>query len=131
MNDIHSLVPKDKFDNSSISKLDKLSDLEIQPIIGELLECLQDYNWPIAKEVLPIILLHQNIAMPHIIDVLEGNDFMWRYWIIDLVIPNLLVSNKQPLRKQLEKLASLTGIDEDTKETVEKSKQCLAFYYTK
>ena len=130
MNNIRSLIPKDKFDNSSINKLEKLSDAEIQPIIYELLECLQDYNWPIAREILPIILLHQNIAMPYIIDVLEGNDVMWRYWIMDLVIPNLLVSNKQLLRKSLEELAALTGNDEDTKELVEKSKQCLDFYYT-
>ena len=130
LNNIRSLIPKDKFDNSSIYELEKLSEAEIQPIMYELLEWLQDYNWPIAREILPIILLHQNIAMPYIIDILEGNDVMWRYWIMDLVIPNLLVSNKQLLRKPLEKLAALTDNDEDTKELVEKSKLCLALYYT-
>ena len=130
MIDIHSLVPKSKFDNTNIFKLDRLSDTEIEPIIYELLEWLQDYNFPIAKDILPIILLHQNIAVPHIINVLEGNDVMWRYWIMYLVIPNLLVTNKQLLRTSLEKTAALTGDDEDIKELVEIAKHCLAFYYT-
>ncbi|WP_228202031.1 DUF5071 domain-containing protein [Clostridium prolinivorans] len=54
---------------------------EIQPIIFELLEWLQNYNWPIAKEILPIVVLHQNIVMPHILTILQANDIMWKYRI--------------------------------------------------
>lgn len=130
MDNINSLIPQNKFDNMNIHKLEQLSDIEIKPIIRELLEWLQDYNWPIAKEILPIIIYHQNVSMPHIIDVLESNDIMWQYWIIDLVIPNLLSSNKKTLRKYLERLAALNDNDEDTLVIVEKSKWCLNFYYT-
>ena len=127
MIDIYSLVPKSKFDNTNILKLDQLSDMEIEPIICELLEWLQDCNWPISKDILPIILLHQNVAIPHIINILEGNDVMWRYWIMDLVIPNLVLTNRQLLRTSLEKTAALIGDDEDTKELIEQAKKCLAF----
>lgn len=130
MTSLRDLIPKDKFDNSTINQLCKLTDNEMQPIIFDLLEWLQDYNWPIAKDILPIVVLHQNIAMPHILTILQGNDIMWKYWVIQLVIPYLIYPNKQLVKSELERLSSLEIIDEDIDEIVKLSKNCLAFYYT-
>lgn len=128
--DIKSLIPKDKFDNSAIEKLCPLSDKEIQPIINDLLEWLQDYNWPIAKDILPIIILHQNIAILHILDVLKGNDIMWQYWVIDLVIPNLIITNKLLLKNELKRISLLEKVNEDIELLSETAKECLDFYYS-
>lgn len=130
MTTLRGLIPKDKFDNSTISQLCKLTDNEIQPIIFDLLEWLQDYNWPIAKDILPIVVLHQNIAMPHILKILQGNDTIWIFWIIELVIPYLIYPNKQLVKSELERLSSLEITDEDINEIVEISKKCLEFYYS-
>ncbi|WP_326513662.1 DUF5071 domain-containing protein [Clostridium intestinale] len=127
---LRDLIPKDKFDNSTIKQLCKLTDNEIRPIIFDLLEWLQDYNWPIAKDILPIVILHQNIAIPHIITILQGNNMMWKYWIIELVIPYLIYPNKQLLKSELERLSSLEIIDDDIDEIVKMSKNCLTIYYT-
>lgn len=130
MTALKGLIPKDKFDNSTISQLCKLTDNEIQPIIFDLLEWLQDYNWPIAKDILPIVVLHQNIAMPHILTILQGNDTIWKFWIIELVIPYLIYPNKQLVKSELERLSSLEITDEDINEVVKISKKCLEFYYS-
>ena len=130
MTSLRDLIPKDKFDNSTINQLCRLTDDEMQPIIFDLLEWLQDYNWPIAKDILPIVVLHQNIAMPHILTILQGNDIMWQYWVIELVIPYLIDPNKQLVKSELERLSSLEIIDEDIEEIVKLSKNCLTFYYT-
>ena len=131
MDSLKSLLPRDKFDNSTIDNLSQLTDNEIQPIIGNLIECLQDYNWPIAKDILPIVVLHQNVAMTHILDILQGNDVMWQYWIIELVIPYLISPNKRLLEKELERLASTTITNEDLEIIVEKANWCISFYYAK
>lgn len=130
MTSLRDLIPKDKFDNSTINQLCKLTDNEMQSIIFDLLGWLQDYNWPIAKDILPIVVLHQNIAMPHILTILQGNDIIWKYWVIELVIPYLIYPNKQLVKSELERLSSLEIIDEDIEEIVKLSKNCLAFYYT-
>lgn len=129
MTSLRDLIPKDKFDNSTINQLCKLTDNEMQPIIFDLLEWLQDYNWPIARDILPIVVLHQNIAMPYILTILQGNDIMWKYWIIELVIPYLIYPNKQLVKSELERLSSLEIIDEDIDQIVKLSKNYLAFYY--
>lgn len=89
MINIYQLVPKNKFDNSNIERLKVLTSEEIKPILPKLLEWLQDYNWPIAKEVLPILSLHQSELIPVIINVLtlEEKDDIWKYWIITYLIP--------------------------------------------
>lgn len=130
MASLRDLIPKDKFDNSTINQLCKLTDNEMKPIIFDLLEWLQDYNWPIARDILPIVVLHQNIAMPHILTILQGNDIMWKYWVIELVIPYLIYPNRQLVKSELERLSSLEIIDEDIEEIIKLSKNCLAFYYT-
>lgn len=68
--------------------------------------------------------------MPHILTILQGNDIMWQYWVIELVIPYLIDPNKQLVKSELERLSSLEIIDEDIEEIVKLSKNCLTFYYT-
>lgn len=46
--DIKELIPKHKDDQKVIAGLKKLSFDELKPIIPELLEWMQDMNWPIA-----------------------------------------------------------------------------------
>jgi len=68
--------------------------------------------------------------MPHILTILQGNDIMWKYWVIKLMIPYLIYPNKQLVKSELERLSSLEIINEDIREIVNLSKDYLAFYYT-
>ena len=85
MTDIHDLVPKNKFDSSNIERLKHLTDNEIEPILPSLLEWIQDCNWPVAGDILPVLALHQSALVPLIHRVLSPHekDDIWKYWIMD------------------------------------------------
>ena len=74
MTDIHDLVPKNKFDSSNIERLKHLADNEIEPILPSLLEWIQDCNWPVAGDILPVLALHQSALVPLIHRVLSPHE---------------------------------------------------------
>lgn len=106
MNDINELIPKDNFDNSNIKKLAELSDEEIAPILLPLLTFIQDMNWPVAKEILPVLTKHQSVLIPLIAEVLksEEKDDIWKYWIIKKLLPLFSLENAGKIRPCVERI---------------------------
>lgn len=124
---VKDLVPKHKSDDTNIDKLYELSDDEIEVIIYDLLEWIQDYNWPIADKVLKILLERENLVFPYIGPILEGDDLMWKYWIMDLLIPNFSIHHKNELKKYILKFVNSTDNGEDTEALRDAALKC----YTK
>ena len=114
--EIRELLPKNKFDNSNINRLFLLTDEEIKPIIYELLEWTQDYNWPITKEIIPVLLEREDLIFPYIREILQSNDEEWIYWIIKLLLPSFSVSHKNMLKDEIVRLTNSS--EEDYKENV-------------
>ena len=85
MMDIYSLVPRHKFDNSNIELLKIVGIKEATPIMGELLEWLQDINWPVAKELMDVLPRFHFELVPHIKEVLSSNDDIWKCWTLCLL----------------------------------------------
>ena len=79
---IQALIPKDKFDIETVKKLSNYSIKEIQPIIPELLEWLQDGNWPVSKPIADFLIPFTEDISLEILQILKGNDGMWKYWIL-------------------------------------------------
>jgi hypothetical protein len=78
------LIPKHKHDIERAENLKNYSYSELKPIIPELLEWLQDCNWPVAKPVSEyLVSINVNITN-EILDVLNTNDQIWKYWIISI-----------------------------------------------
>ena len=76
------LVPTEKSDDEACDNLANASDEEIIPHIAELLECLQDLNWPIAGPVSDrLSTLGMELVEP-ILTILKSDDEMWKYWIV-------------------------------------------------
>lgn len=124
-----SLLPKDKFDDSNLEMISKLTDEQIRPIILQLLEWLQDYNYPIADGILQILIAKQNLVIPYLSDILNGNNVMWKIWIMNLLIPKLSYNNRTQFKKIIERLSLQTEQDEDTIEIVNCAKECLERCY--
>jgi hypothetical protein len=81
---IESLIPKDKFDIETAKKLSNYSFEEIQPIIPDLLEWLQDFNWPVSKTIADFLIpFSENISF-QLVEILRGNDEIWKYWILTI-----------------------------------------------
>ena len=78
MNDIFDLIPKDKFDNSNMEILKTINADEVKPILGKLLEWLQDLNWPVAMELIRILPRFHFNLIPHIKAVFDSDDDVWK-----------------------------------------------------
>lgn len=121
---VKDLVPKDKHDISNINKLYNLSDEEMKLIVYDLLEWIQDYNWPVAQELIPLLKEREDIIFPYMSDILRGDDFMWKYWIMDLIIPGFSFEHKNALKDDILLLINDPDIDEDTESIREIAEEC-------
>lgn len=79
---ITDLIPKDKGDIVTAEQLKNYSFEEIKPIIPDLLGCLQDMNWPVARPISEYLVGVADKITPHILDVLRGDDEIWKYWMV-------------------------------------------------
>lgn len=107
MSDIFNLVPKDKFDNSNIEHLKLLTEVEIAPILPALLGWIQDCNWPVANDILPVLALHQSALVPLIHKVLRSDekDDIWKYWIITCLVPLFSDENTNRILPDIKRIA--------------------------
>lgn len=122
---IYELLPQDKFDNKNIEKLKMLEDKEIKLLIPELLEWLQDYNWPVADDVLQVLLQRENLVVPCVKEILEGSvDVSWFIWLMDLLIPTFTKEHKEEFREILYKIKNMEVVDEDTEALAEEAEKC-------
>jgi hypothetical protein len=80
--DIKDLIPKHKHDHEVISGLKELSFEQIKPIVPELLEWLQDINWPIAGPIANVLEPFVDRIIPEIIQVLKTDDGLWKLWVL-------------------------------------------------
>ena len=82
MENISDLIPRSKFDTSGIERLKVINITEAEPILGDLLEWLQDINWPVAKELFYVLPRFEKNLVPHIRTVFNSDDDIWKNWIL-------------------------------------------------
>ena len=88
------LVPKNKFDTSTISTLMLLPESELTQILPELILWIADFNWPVAAELIPVLSKYPSSIIPVIKDTLkvQQDDNMLKYWVVSKLIPSLPTS---------------------------------------
>lgn len=77
-----SLIPKDKGDIETAEKLKNYSYENVKEIIPNLLEWLQDMNWPVSNPVSKYLLTFKEEIVPEILEIFKSDDEIWKYWII-------------------------------------------------
>lgn len=70
-----------------------------------LLEWLQDYNWPGAKEIAAHLIQYADRLVEAIRDILKSDDYIWIYWVLSLIVVNLPKSLCSRLSDDLKALA--------------------------
>lgn len=109
--DIKNLIPKHKSDFETVESLKKYNFQQIQPIIPDLLEWLQDMNWPISKTLADFLIPFTDHISSELIKILKTDDEMWKYWILlsfGKIIKNKMVLNeieriaKKPTQGEIE-----------------------------
>lgn len=119
---IRNLIPKDKFDFETVEKLKNYSFEEIEPIIPDLLEWLQDINWPISKSVAEYLVPYTEKNSSEILKILHSQDQVWKYWI--LLIFGEIIKDKTVL-DEIERIAKYPTKDEIEEEVSEIAKEII------
>ena len=82
------MIPRDKFDELAILRLQLSTREEIIPVLPELLGWIQDMNWPIASKMAELLRAYPVETAPHIKEILKGTDSIWKYWcLLELIQP--------------------------------------------
>lgn len=99
-------IPEDKHDIAAIERAMQVGFPKLNPLLPELLEWVQDSNWPVAPYTAELLLKAGPEIVPHIKNVLGSDDGMWKYWTIELVVANLSPDISAEIRDELVRLAS-------------------------
>lgn len=79
---IINLIPKDKSDFQTVELLKNYNFQQIKPIVPDLLEWLQDMNWPVSRPIADFLIPFTEEISSELIKILKTNDEMWKYWIL-------------------------------------------------
>ncbi|WP_315793237.1 DUF5071 domain-containing protein [Paenibacillus sp. BIC5C1] len=102
--DVREWLPREKHDFEAVRKLSELGNEELRDIIPELMEWLQDGNWPIAKSVEDLLLRFGEELIPHIQNVFKTKDPQWEYFMISGLISRLPSRYLIVLKDDLERI---------------------------
>jgi hypothetical protein len=103
--DIKNCIPKDKFDTTAVEQASQTGFPALNPILSDLLEWVQDANWPVAASTAALLTNAGVEILPYIKAILRSDDGTWKYWTIDLVVRNLHPDVLVELRDDLVRLA--------------------------
>ena len=98
------LVPHSKFDTETAERAVAAGWPTVEPVVSQLLEWLQDYNWPVSRTLAPFLASIGEPLVPYLRPILAGDDAIWKYWIIVAVLADAPVEVIQALRPELERL---------------------------
>ncbi len=82
---VHDLIPKHKFDASNIDILKTINKKDVEPILKDLMEWIQDINWPIAQELIKVLPRFHKELIPIIRDIFNTDDGDWKMWTLKLI----------------------------------------------
>lgn len=116
--DLRSCVPQDKFDLAAIARARAAGFPAINPILPELLEWLQDINWPVADQTVELLSDSGPEIVPHIRRVLVSDDSIWKYWVLSRLCGRLSPVDLVQLIPDIARLADQPS-DEDVAEEVD------------
>jgi uncharacterized protein DUF5071 len=125
LNELHELLPKDKHDLERATALVSIGYPIVAPILPDLLEWLQDGNWPVAHVIGPFLASIGKPLTEEVRRILQSQDHLWKYWILLRVVahsPELATA----LYPELVKIAEGDAVDEDEKEVKEVAKEILS-----
>ena len=79
-------IPKDIYDILAVKYLQYLPFKAIKEDVPKLLEWLQDLHWEVAPGIAQYLIPHINEITSELLFVLNTNDGMWKYCIINGLI---------------------------------------------
>ncbi|MGW9570914.1 DUF5071 domain-containing protein [Paenibacillus terrae] len=113
---INELIPRDKDDFERVGLLKKQSIEKLKPILPELLEWLQDGNWPVAEPIENVLLNFEEELIPYIRRIFRTNDGCWKYFLLHGLIRKLPDYTLKELKADLNRMLNAPTEDEKQEE---------------
>ncbi|MDF1671643.1 MAG: DUF5071 domain-containing protein [Roseovarius sp.] len=123
---IDECIPSNKHDLDALESAKAIGFPALNPRLPDLLEWLQDANWPVAKPTASVLSEAGSEITPHIKVILGGDDAIWKYWTIELLVRNLNPDVFNDLRSDLLHLASHPAASDKLEHVDTLAKQVLA-----
>lgn len=103
---LEKLVPKDKFDFEPFPALMEINEDEVKPILPKLLFWVADMNWPIATEMIKVLVRFSDSVVPFIKEILgpAETDEEWKYFILSDLIPRLSTTSQELLLESVKRI---------------------------
>lgn len=102
--DLADRLPRNKLDTDRAGSLVALGYPAVEAAIPELLEWMQDINWPVAQVLQPFLAGIGGPLAPHIRRILETDDDVWKDWVLRCIVAES-AELRTILRPELERLA--------------------------
>jgi hypothetical protein len=125
MTSLTSLLPTSKMATTQAEHLVSLGYPQVEPVMPQILQWLQDPNWPVAQVFRPFAA---SIGAPiggHIRSILLSNDGCWKHSVLSGVVaesPGLAAF----LRPELERMVRSPTIDEVREEVASLAAEILS-----
>lgn len=84
--ELHEYLPRDKHDLERADKLIALGYPEVTPILPEILEWMEDGNWPVSHKLGPFLASIGAPLAEDIRRILRTQNFDWHYWVLLRVV---------------------------------------------
>ena len=124
--DLAACIPRDKHDHAAVARAAAAGFPALNPILGDLLEWIQDANWPVAPQIAALLTNADAKIVAPVRAILTGTDGMWKYWTIELLIARASPDVFQDLCPDLERLATAPTRDDRECEADQAARSVLA-----
>ena len=98
------LIPKNKQDYTTVELLKSKDLATIESLADDLLFWIQDINWPIAEDLIEMLIPLDDKLVPNIKKVIDSEDYEWIYNCLYFLISRLSNEPIQKLEKDLNRL---------------------------
>ena len=123
--ELSDCIPAHKYDTTAVENAAALGFPAINTILADLLEWVQDGNWPIAQGLFDLLALAGPDIVPHIEAIFDGDDEEWKYFVIHGLVKNLTPDVAGVLRPSVLRMAhhptdgeKVAGVDEAARDVL-------------
>jgi len=128
---MNHLIPIHKDDQKAIKNLQAASPEQVLAVARELLEWLEDGNWPVSYPVGKVLSQYVNQLQDELLPILRGPDPLWKMWCIRFILEEAHVAQlDQQYIVELERLATYPTSNEEAEGTAEAAQDALAHWRT-
>jgi len=126
LEELEVFLPRNVYDVDKVGEIKNLDRETLVSLLPDLLEFIQDMNWPVAPGILEILLTFPKEIVPHVQDVLSSDDDNWKWYILHFLVIELPLASRVHFKEYLIRVAENPTANELAEELDEIAKEILA-----